>query len=114
MWTLDNGLALVRAIQPKIRQFNYHVAIGGGVVNRGFSTKDLDLYFLPMQDAQSIALRAYLVTCFGPEFCLGGGPEGESYVQPQDVLLAYGPDPVWVAGRFTYHFDGKRIDGFIA
>lgn len=30
------------------RQFGYHLALGGGVLNTGESKKDLDLYFLPM------------------------------------------------------------------
>lgn len=48
MWTLDDGLAVVRSLQPLTRQFNYHLALGGGVLNNGSSDKDLDLYFLPL------------------------------------------------------------------
>ncbi len=48
MWTIENGLKLVRALQPLTREFNYHLALGGGVLNKGESEKDLDLYFLPM------------------------------------------------------------------
>lgn len=48
MWTLEQGLKVVRALQPHTRQFGYHLTIGGGVVNNGESEKDLDLYFLPM------------------------------------------------------------------
>lgn len=48
MWTLEDGLAVVRSLQPLTRQFNYHVALGGGVLNQGYSDKDLDLYFLPL------------------------------------------------------------------
>lgn len=48
MWTLEDGLAVVRSLQPLTRQFNYHLALGGGVLNNGASDKDLDLYFLPL------------------------------------------------------------------
>lgn len=48
MWDIDSGLLVVRMIQQDVRQYGYHVTIGGGVVNNGFSNKDLDLYFLPM------------------------------------------------------------------
>ena len=50
MWTLDTALLLVRRLQPETRQFGYHLALGGGVLNAGESTKDLDLYFLPLDD----------------------------------------------------------------
>jgi hypothetical protein len=48
MWDLEQALRVVRALQPVTREYNYHLAIGGGVVNNGESKKDLDLYFLPM------------------------------------------------------------------
>jgi hypothetical protein len=48
MWDLDNGLRIVRALQPVTRKYGYHLALGGGVLNKGESKKDLDLYFLPM------------------------------------------------------------------
>lgn len=48
MWQLDPALRIVRALQPTTRQFGYHLTLGGGVLNKGESKKDLDLYFLPM------------------------------------------------------------------
>ena len=48
MWSLEQGLSVVRALQKHSRLFEYHVAIGGGVINNGKSDKDLDIYFLPM------------------------------------------------------------------
>lgn len=48
MWTIDQGLHIVRALQSHTRQFGYHLTLGGGVLNKGESKKDLDLYFLPM------------------------------------------------------------------
>jgi hypothetical protein len=48
MWTLEKALIVVRAIQPHTRKYNYHLCLGGGVLNKGESNKDLDLYFLPM------------------------------------------------------------------
>lgn len=50
MWTLDEGLRLVRAIQSGCRRFGYHLALGGGVLNKGQSDKDVDLYFLPLNN----------------------------------------------------------------
>jgi hypothetical protein len=48
MWQLDLALRVVRVLQSQTRQFGYHLTLGGGVLNKGESQKDLDLYFLPM------------------------------------------------------------------
>lgn len=50
VWLLDDGLKLVRALQDDSRKFGYHLALGGGVLNRGESKKDIDLYFLPLMN----------------------------------------------------------------
>jgi len=47
-WYIDEGIMTLRAIQPVAKKFGYHVTIGGGVVNKGMSNKDLDLWFLPL------------------------------------------------------------------
>lgn len=47
-WTLEEALKLIRALQPDTRTFGYHLCMGGGVMNKGMSEKDLDLFFLPM------------------------------------------------------------------
>lgn len=48
MWDLDSALELIRTIQHELHDANWHVALAGGVLNRGFSEKDLDLVFVPM------------------------------------------------------------------
>lgn len=47
-WHLEEGIYVARALQPSIREYGYHVTIGGSLINAGYSEKDLDLYFLPM------------------------------------------------------------------
>jgi hypothetical protein len=64
MWDLEQGLRVVRALQATTREYNYHLTIGGGVINNGQSNKDLDLYFLPM----------------------GGFPNSESKPDPDGML----------------------------
>lgn len=49
-WSLKSGLELVRLLQPDTRKFNYHLTLGGGVLNKGLSKKDIDLFFLPMDN----------------------------------------------------------------
>lgn len=112
MWTLDEALALIRKMQPEIRRFNYHVALGGGVLNKGRSDKDLDLYFIPFSEEGPRAndLRDYLSEHFGGHIYNLGGPS----VAEADVLLAYPDEPTWVEGRFTLRPGDRRIDVFIA
>lgn len=78
-WTLDDGLSLVRGLQQEMRKFGYHLALGGGVLNHGRSKKDIDLYFLPMDnsdpDPNATALEAYLTKLWG---------------QPEDLWKDYG------------------------
>lgn len=107
MWTLDDGLATVRAVQTTTRHFHYHLAIGGGVVNRGESKKDLDLYFLPLDDGNRRVpadLLKHLEGLWGksepigdPDY--GGGAETK-------VASAY-------AFKVKFQVGGRRIDAFI-
>ncbi len=53
LWTLEQGLSLVRDLQPLCHALSFHVALGGGVINKGESRKDLDLYFLPFDNEES-------------------------------------------------------------
>lgn len=107
-WTLDGALALVRDIQPSIKPFQYHVLLGGGVLNKGYSEKDLDLYFLPFGDTGTPVdlprLKDYLSIRLGTPAPLG---------YTADVDHAYPPDPTYGENRFTYIVANKRIDVFI-
>lgn len=101
MWTLEQGLELLRSLQSKARDFNYHICLGGGILNKGESKKDLDLFFLPMDngtDPDDQGLLTWLKSMWGE-----GGPFNDGYLD---------------SGTLYYHklkFDhaGKRIDVFI-
>lgn len=49
MWLLNDGIELARAIEQALvtNNLNCHCAMGGGVLHRGESKKDLDIYFYP-------------------------------------------------------------------
>jgi hypothetical protein len=98
VWTLQEGLALVRVLQPVARSFGYHVAIGGGTVNRGYSKKDLDLYFLPLESGPTEAegLVAWLQGYF---------------VDAHPKFIGYGHS--MFAYKLTFNEGHKRIDVFI-
>ncbi len=118
MWTLEDALLLIREIQPRIYKFAYHVCLGGGVLNRGESEKDLDLYFSPFSDtalAKPAELLVYLDSVLGTRYSLGGPS-----VNPEDTLAAYpAQTKTFPNGRYTYRQNDltsyeKRIDVFIA
>lgn len=69
MWTLSEARVLINALQPHAKELGFHVCLGGGVLNAGLSKKDLDLYFLPMDNgkiaASSEKLLAFLEDTWG-------------------------------------------------
>jgi hypothetical protein len=46
-WYLVEGVALIRKLQEKAWACGYHLALGGGVLNKGYSDKDLDIECIP-------------------------------------------------------------------
>lgn len=101
MWQLEEGLKFVRELQSVVKAVNYHVAIGGGVVNNGHSDKDLDLYFLPMDNgivSVPARLANMLRVLWGDSTSLS-----ETY---DDKNSAY-------KDKLKFIVNGKRIDAFI-
>jgi hypothetical protein len=113
VWTLEQGLKLLRALQPQVRAFNYHIAIGGGTVNKGHSLKDLDLYFLPLlnstETTDTAGLLLFLEGQLGERTAIGPGVEiTDNYEIQQD-------DHLFEGGKWKFLYKGKkRIDCFIA
>ena len=104
-WTLEEGLRLVRALQPSTRQYGYHLALGGGVLNKGESEKDLDLYFLPLNNPKVAkdnpeGLVKWLIGLWGDPEPIGANYEEEpenpippgpqAYKRPKPLLLNWG------------------------
>lgn len=46
-WVLDEGVKLVRAIYLEAANVGFQVTLGGSVLLKGTSVKDIDLFFLP-------------------------------------------------------------------
>ena len=47
MWGLEEALEVIRAVQETFWGTGYCISLGGGVLNHGWSTKDLDLVVCP-------------------------------------------------------------------
>lgn len=102
MWTLLDALQLVRAIQPELKPLQWHVALGGGVLNIGQSDKDLDLYVLGFNGnglEPTSPVTELLVSKWG-------------YYQPIANSDGYPPDPRY-REKIKFTVGGKRIDVFI-
>jgi hypothetical protein len=57
-WTLDDGLALVRKLEPELTKAGWFVALGGSVLLKGHSDNDLDLALIPL-DKSSVNHNAF-------------------------------------------------------
>jgi hypothetical protein len=44
-WELVESIALIRELEPLAQSYGYHCALTGGVLFRGYSEKDLDIFF---------------------------------------------------------------------
>jgi hypothetical protein len=103
MWTLDESLKLIRTIQPEMKNYEYHITLGGGILNNGISNKDLDLFFLKLNNhtGQGWGLFQYLSKIMGPLIGIRDSPD-------------YHEGDMW---HYTYmykgRYDGKRVDLFI-
>lgn len=102
MWTLLEALDLVRRIQTHLKPMQYHVLLGGGVLNNGKSEKDLDLYVVPFggQKSTPMAILSALYEILGPGVPLSGDDYPHGGLAP------------W-REAFKYTLNGKRIDVFI-
>jgi hypothetical protein len=103
IWTLEQALELIRFIQPMLHARKYHVALGGGVLNKGLTYKDLDLYFFPFDESRIDPLLPFLEVLWGKSVEIND--RGEGY--PPDVNFE-------VKVKFSdLVVDRKRIDVFI-
>lgn len=103
IWLLDEALVLVQLLQPQSRIYGYHLAMGGGVLNTGYSCKDLDLYFLPLDNVDDTpdveGLKRWLEGVFGTS---------EPISDPE-----YGGETSAYAAKWKFVNMGKRVDVFV-
>lgn len=101
VWTMEDGVTLIRDLQTKALHKGYHLALGGGVLNRGFSYNDLDIVALPL-DGKEVVEPSKLVKVFTPYLgtvVTSFDPDGPSVQSGDDARV------------FVFRTDeGKRID----
>lgn len=105
VWVLnDETLSLVRSIEEIAKQCDLHVSLGGSVLHKGKSFKDLDLFVYP-HTMDAITYRD--LHCFADglrELGITGWSE-RSLV----TVTGYEVRRVF----FTAHHNGRRIEFFI-
>lgn len=103
LWTLAEGQQLAAELEVIIRPHGYHTLLGGGVLHKGQSDKDLDLWFLPLNgypNQAHVVLRA-LYAELGVYHELRDGPDYH-----MDSLC-------YCAEMVKFDVCGKRVDVFI-
>ncbi len=102
LWILEDGLRTIRAIQADLKPLGYHAALAGGVLNLGYSFKDLDIVFLPLTNDKAPlpgALMDFLCQVWG---------------QPSLDEGSHSPNPYTpYREQWVFPNGGKRIDVFI-
>lgn len=92
-WDLITGIALARKLELLAIPINCHIALGGGVLQRGYSYKDLDIFVYPRKVA-------------------------EKHLPPEEILKIFGVTEIrkfeFYSDKvvFTGLVDGRRVDFF--
>lgn len=120
MWTLDDGLRLVRALQPDTQKYGYHLCLGGSVLNEGKSRNDIDLFFVrqPGVPITPSELKAWLTELWGQPQALepldnrdddvdDDADDGDDYGDDDDPIPVR-PAPIRWAGA---NFDVAAVPG---
>lgn len=104
-WTLTEALTLIRELQPIIRELDYHITLGGSVLNTGKSEKDLDLFIVPLNgyESQPQVIMKALWDNLGVSRALRDSPD---YNTEDSGLFHY-------SEAVMFNYCGKRIDVFI-
>lgn len=108
MWYLHDALPLVRLLQEALWPLQYHVTLGGSVLNNGYADKDVDIFVLPFNN----------VTPFSPASLHDALESVLTYVQPigfptPDAAGNYPPSQEVHLRKDQWSFEGKRVDVFV-
>lgn len=59
-WELVEGIALARKVEAEVESLQLHVSLGGSVLHKGCSNKDLDILVYP-RSSKSIPARVNVI-----------------------------------------------------
>lgn len=104
VWTLDDALTACRRLEEVLAPAGYHVALGGGVLLRGHSHKDLDVLVYP-RNVQALEQERAVGLLLGAGFRRWMTAE-----QVQAMWRKVGSTDNKTVE--VWRFEGKRIDLF--
>lgn len=93
LWTLEQGLALARKLEIIAGTLNAHIALGGGVLHRGHSMKDVDIFVYPHKKSRDFSHEKLLKRFGAQKVSKVANYDDEKYV-------------------YYCEIDGKRVDVF--
>lgn len=97
-WTIEEGIKAARLFEPVAIKHGFHIALGGSVLHKGKSEKDLDLFFYVHNTSQPFNKDNLMAALEAV---------GISELQERPHTQ-YGDDKL----VFSFNFFGKRIDLF--
>lgn len=106
IWTLAEAQEVAAAAEAVVRPLGYHTCLGGGVLHRGESGKDMDLFFLPLEghhsDPDSVLRELYRL--WGSSTSLLDAP---------DYVIEPGSPARRAKQSQRFVVRGRRVDVFI-
>lgn len=116
-WTFKEAQDLIVAMRPKINGYGYEVTIGGGVLNKGQSANDLDLFLLPKGDIvpQPTELLMWVISKFGLGKSIAPAYSAHPAAQAAAAQAALAKINVKESFQHKIRFDlaGRKIDVFV-
>lgn len=106
-WTLLEAQSLIQALEPMVREgLKAHLLLGGSVLHRGGSHKDLDLFVCPLNgndEWNEYKAMQWLQEHLGLE----------SFNPLRDSPDYAAGEPWFWQGMYWAEYEGKRIDFFL-
>lgn len=106
-YTIEHALNIARQLEPTMARYGIHVAIGGSLVYRGTSDKDIDIFLYPHD--RNVDMNPNNIVKRLAEFGYVVRDQDNDSTFVPDVFVAYGPTGFKVdfffMSRVERHFD---------
>lgn len=114
-WTIADAALLIGAIAAKSHKFGYTPTLGGSVICKGLSNKNINIFFVPNEVTRELPvdLLMWLAEKFGAGKTIVGGPAIGG--APNGVVYRAGNQPVEskFKHRMTFTLDGRKIEVYV-
>lgn len=111
LWYLSDAQNVVRQLQAVIWPLGWHVVLGGGVLNHGYSNDDLDLYLLPIYRPELVHDEDDLESAIGELMDVLDRDYSENAPSLEGQLPS--KTCFQLARRYVYGPEAKPVDVFV-